>query len=199
MAKNSWRAWNKFLFTALFIIEILHPMKLHVEELDRTKIKYEFNYQSWSTEYWFLCIALVLNKAYHPMKFQVQSFYSLGEMGLTKIMYEYISKAITQWTRLLSMKINKGQWLKNHEVQSTNVCSLHFFYEISSQQLFKCSRIGPGKNKVWNKKKLEVQSTDFCVLHSFSMRPIMLWSFKPRAFIVYSFIGEMDWTKKVWK
>jgi hypothetical protein len=37
------------------------------------------------------------------------------------------SDQVILWTSLLSMKINKGQKLKNHEGQSTKSCALHFF------------------------------------------------------------------------
>jgi hypothetical protein len=47
----------------------------------------EINSKERSAEYRFLYTALFLNEIYHPMKFQVQSFYTLGEMARTKIKY----------------------------------------------------------------------------------------------------------------
>ena len=37
------------------------------------------------TELWFLCTALLHNLCYQCLKFQVESFYSLAAMALTKI------------------------------------------------------------------------------------------------------------------
>jgi hypothetical protein len=58
-----------------------------------TKLNYENKQRAITqkirnAEYRFLCTAVSLIEVYHPMKFQVDSFYTLGEMAWTKIKHE---------------------------------------------------------------------------------------------------------------